>query len=66
MNEEIFLKTVLNMIVKVTSPRGRQASKWEQQVRRDVTRKEFEHRKKLQRGVVGRQTDGDLILRRHT
>jgi hypothetical protein len=40
MNEEKISNEVLNMRVKGKCPRGRPRSRWEQQVRKDVTKKE--------------------------
>jgi hypothetical protein len=45
MNEDRLPKKVLNMKAEGTFPRGRQISRWEQQVRKDVTQKQrtWEH-----------------------
>jgi hypothetical protein len=52
-NEWRIRKKVLNMKVKGKFPRGRPRTRWEQQVRKDVTQKE-EHGRKLRRTSCGK------------
>jgi hypothetical protein len=55
------IKKSSNMKVKGKHPRGRLRSRWEQQVRKDVTMKE-ENRKKLRRRRTCRKTDAEAWL----
>jgi hypothetical protein len=62
-NEQKILKKVFNMKVKGECPRGRSRSRWEQQVRKDVTQGRKEGHGKILRSSCGKtEIDGDIWL----
>lgn len=67
MNEELIPKTALNMKLKRKRPRERQTSKWEQQVRKGVTRKGARTSEETAEKLwEERDRRRGLLLRRHT
>jgi hypothetical protein len=49
--------------LKGKGPRGRLRSRWEQQLRKDITQKEERERKLRRNGFGKRETDGQVVIR---